>query len=135
MRDSKVLKMILIIAGLVGMIVGGANLFVPVAFNASSGIDLSNNISLVNEMRASGGGLLLSGVVILLGAFVRRLTFTSILLATILYCGYGLSRILSMILDGMPSDDLVSVAVFEIFVGLVALFGLLKYHAKLTFSK
>ena len=127
MRDSKVLKTILIIAGLVGMIVGGANLFVPVAFNASSGIDLGNNISLINEMRASGGGLLLSGIVIFLGAFLSHLSFTSTLLATILYLGYGFSRVVSIMVDGMPSGDLVSVAIFEIFVGLIALFGFLKY--------
>ena len=128
MRDSKVLKTILIVAGLVGMIVGGANLFVPVAFNASSGIDLGDNISLINEMRASGGGLLLSSIVILMGAFVSRLAFTSTLLATMLYLGYGFSRVVSIMIDGMPSDDLVSVAIFEIFVGLVALFGLWKYQ-------
>jgi len=128
MRDSKVLKTILIVAGVVGMIVGGANLFVPVAFNASSGIDLGENISLINEMRASGGGLLLSSVVIVMGAFVSRFAFTSTLLATMLYLGYGFSRVVSIMVDGMPSDDLVSVAIFEIFVGLVALFGLLKYQ-------
>ena len=128
MRDSKVLKTILIVAGVVGMIVGGANLFVPVAFNASSGIDLGENISLMNEMRASGGGLLLSSVVIVMGAFVSRLAFTSTLLATMLYLGYGFSRLVSIMVDGMPSDDLVSVAIFEIFVGLVALFGLWKYQ-------
>ncbi len=132
MRDSKVLKTILIVAGVVGIIVGGANLFVPVAFNASSGIDLGDNISLINEMRASGGGLLLSSVVILMGVFVSRLAFTSTLLATMLYLGYGFSRVLSMVVDGMPSDDLVSVAIFEIFVGLVALLGLWKYTKERT---
>jgi len=127
-KNSKVLKVILVIAGVVGMVVGGANLFVPVAFNASSGIDLGDNINLINEMRASGGGLLLSGFVILLGAFVSRLSFTSTLLATILYLGYGFSRVFSIMIDGMPSDELIQVLVFEIFVGLLALYAFLKYR-------
>jgi len=127
MKNSKVLKVVLIVAGLVGMAVGGANLFIPVEFNASSGIELGKNISLINEMRASGGGLLLSGIIIFLGAFVSRLSFTSTLLATILYLGYGFSRLFSMMVDGMPSHNLVSVAVFEIVVGLISIFVLYKY--------
>jgi len=79
-------------------------------------------------MRVSGGGLLLSGFVILLGAFVSRLSFTSTLLAIILYLGYGFSRVFSIMIDGMPSDELVQVLVFEIFVGLLALYGFMKYR-------
>ena len=128
MKNSKVVKIVLILAGLVGMIVGGANLFVPVEFNASSGIELGINISLLNEMRASGGGLLLSSIVIFLGAFISRLTFTSTLLATILYLSYGFSRIMSMMVDGMPSNDLVVVAIFEIIIGLVSMSIFYKYR-------
>ena len=128
MKNSKVVKIVLIVAGLVGMIVGGANLFVPVEFNASSGIELGTNISLINEMRASGGALLLSGIVIFLGAFLGRLTFTSVLLTTILYLGYGFSRIVSMMVDGIPSNDLVVVAIFEITIGLISIFIFYKYR-------
>ena len=128
MKESKIVKAVLIIAGIVGIIVGGANLIVPIEFNASSGIDLAGNISLINEMRASGGGLLLSGIFITLGAFIKDLTYSSILLATMMYLGYGLSRAMSIYIDGMPSDDLVSVVVFEIIVGLISLFVLLKYR-------
>lgn len=127
MRDSKVLKVILVIAGLIAILVGGANLFVPVAFNATAGLDLGNDINLINEIKASGGGVLLIGIVILLGAFISRLAFTSTLLATILYLGYGFARMISMMVDGMPSDDFVQIAILEIFIGLVALYALYVY--------
>jgi len=130
MRDSKVLKMILVVAGLVGVVVGGANLFVPVSFNASSGINLGQDINLLNEIKASGGGLMSASVVIMLGAFVSRLSFASTLLATLLYLGYGFSRLLSMAVDGMPSSEMIYIAGFEIFVGFVALYALFRYSKK-----
>ena len=128
MKNSKVLKSILVIAGLVGVIVSLGNIFIPVEFNASSGIELGTNINLINEFKATGGGLFLSSIFILLGVFMERLTFSSTLLATMLYLGYGFSRISSIVIDGVPSDELVQVAVFEIVMGLIALFALFKYR-------
>lgn len=39
-----------------------------------------------------------------------------------------LSRIASIIIDGVPSDELVQVAIFEIVMGLITLFALVKYR-------
>ena len=127
-KNSKVLKTILVVAGLVGVMVGLGNIISPVEFNASSGIELGANINLINELKATGGGLFLSSIFILLGVFMERLTFSSTLLATMMYLGYGFSRIASIVIDGVPSDELVQVAVFEIVMGLIALFALVKYR-------
>ena len=45
-----------------------------------------------------------------------------------MYLGYGFSRIASIMIDGLPSDELVQVAIFEITMGLIALFALVKYR-------
>ena len=129
MKNSKVLEILLIISGLIGTGIGGALLFTPVAFQASAGIELGDNISLLSEIRAPGGALLTSGILMILGAFVANLTFTSTVICTVIYLSYGISRILSMIIDGMPGEGLVIATAVEIVIGLVGVFALLKYRA------
>ena len=128
MNNSKVLKTILIISGLVIIIIGAAILFVPATFFATNGIMLGNDSSLLSEIRAPGGALLASGIFILAGAFVPRLTLTAVLLSALLYLSYGFSRILSMVVDGIPSEGILIAAVVELGIGLACLFALVKYR-------
>lgn len=128
MKNSKILKLILMIAGLIGMGVGGAILFVPVAFHATTGIALGSDASLLSEIRAPGGALLVFGMLIITGAFVANLRLIATLVAAMLYISYGFSRILSMVIDGMPDTGLVQVTVLEIVIGLVCCFALIKYR-------
>lgn len=93
-----------------------------------TGIVLGNDASLLSEIRASGGALLVFGMLIMAGAFVANLRFTAILVTTLLYISYGFSRILSMVIDGMPDTGLVQVTVLEIVIGLVCCFALIKYR-------
>ena len=130
MQNSAMLKTILIVAGLIGTGVGGAILFIPEAFHATTGIRLGGDVSLLNEMRASGGALLASGVLVMSGAWVPKLTLTSTIVASMLYLSYGLSRVLSMVIDGMPDPGLVQVAGLEILIGAVCVFALVKYREK-----
>lgn len=130
MKNSIVLKVILVISGLIGVVIGAAILLTPVAFHATSGIELGGNTSLLNEIRAPGGALLASGILIISGAFLTELTFTSIVLSTLLYLSYGLSRIISMVADGKPAETLMQATVLEIMIGLVCAFALVKYRKK-----
>ncbi len=128
MKNSKVLKTILIVSGLVGAAVGCAILFMPAAFHATNGIELGGNISLLNEIRASGGALLAGGILILLGAFIASLAFTSVVVSGLLYLSYGSSRVFSMAIDGMPDVVLVQVAILEILIGLTCVVALVRYR-------
>ena len=130
MKHSKILKTILFISGLLLITVGTATLLSPVAFTARNEIDIVGNISLLNEIRGNGGVLLLNGVLILLGAFIHRLSFTSTVVSFVLYLSYGSARVLSLLLDGMPADGLIKATVIEIVFGLVSLFAFLKYRDK-----
>lgn len=130
MKNSKVLKTILIISGLIASGIGAAILFAPVAFYATYGIELGSNFSLLNEIRAPGGALLASGILIMSGAFMDKLAFTSVLVSTLLYLSYGLSRVMSIAIDGVPAEGLVQAAVLEIVIGLACVFALLKYRRK-----
>ena len=120
------LKILLFFAGLIGVGIGGAILFAPIAFHATSGIIITDDASLLSEMRAAGGVLFACGFLVLLGSFMRSLTFTSLVLATVLYLSYGVSRLVSMAIDGMPSDSLVLVTGFELAVGVICALALAK---------
>ncbi len=85
---------------------------------------------MLNEIRASGGALLASGILIMSGAFVEKLAFTAVVVSTLLYLSYGLSRVMSMVIDGMPVESLVQAAAIEIVTGLVCIFALVKYTGK-----
>lgn len=130
MKNSKMLKTILIVSGLIASGVGSVILFSPVAFYATYGIELGGNFSLLNEIRAPGGALLASGILIFSGAFVNRLAFTAVIVSALLYMSYGLSRVLSMAIDGMPAEGLVQAAVLEIVTGLACIFALVIYREK-----
>jgi len=130
MKNSKVLKTILIISGLIASGIGVAILFYPVAFYATYGIDIGGNVSLLNEIRAPGGALLASGILIISGAFVDKLAFTATVVSTLLYLSYGLSRMMSIAIDGMPVEGLVQAAALEIVTGLACIFALVKYRGK-----
>ena len=129
MEKSKLVKALLVVAGMSGIVIGAALLFNPVAFEASAGISLGKeNINMLSEVRAPGGALLAAGVLILLGAFISKLTHTSVVLTSLFYLSYGFSRILSMIVDGVPATSLVMATVVEIIIGLFSIYILLNFR-------
>ena len=132
MRNITASKVILFIAGLVAAAVGGAILFVPAEFHATTGITLGDNISLLNEIRASGGALLAGGILVLAGAFRERLAYTSAIVAAVFYFGYGLSRLFSMAIDGTPHTGLLQAAALEIIVGFACLYAFKKLRMAQT---
>ena len=128
MKNSYLLKAMLLIAGLIIAGIGGAELFTPVGFHATSGIALGDDINLMNEMRAPGGALLVLGLLIIAGAFIPVLTFTAIIVATVLYLSYGFSRVFSIAFDGMPDAILLQATALEIAIGLICAFSLVRYR-------
>lgn len=129
MKNSKTLKTVLFISGLIAIAIGTAIVIIPTTFYAIYSIELGSNVSLLNELRGTGGALLATGILIMSGAFFTSMTFSSLVISTLLYLSYGLSRILSMIIDGMPAEGLVQSAALEIAIGLVCVILLAKYQA------
>jgi hypothetical protein len=128
MQNSILLKLILVMAGLIGAIVGAGMLFAPVPFHSSTGIELGDNISLLNEMRTAGGALLAGGLFILAGAFFAKITFSAAIMATLLYLAYGFSRVYSIAVDGAPDEAVYLVMTLEIFVGLICVWALARFR-------
>lgn len=125
MNAARTPQVILAVAGLVLAAVGSALLLAPAAMHGSNGVDLGDDASLLSEARAPGGALLVLGAIVVAGAFVRRLRLPAAMIAAAVYLAYGLSRLLSMALDGMPAPGLVVAAGLEIAFGVATavLFG------------
>lgn len=128
MQDSKFVKAMLIISGVLLLLIGGAYLFTPIEFYSSANeTDISGQINLLSEIRASGGGLFLGGVLVLLGAFKPKLTYTSTIISIMIWMGYGLARIVAISADGMPNEGLFTVMFIEIIIGVAGIFAIKKY--------
>lgn len=103
-------------------------LFSPIVFQALSGIALANDPSVLSETRAPGGALLVSGFIMIMGAFIGSWTSPGLQLSSLLYLSYGLSRLVSMALDGMPHEALIQATVAELIIGALSLTALAWNH-------
>lgn len=125
MKQSKALKIFLIIAGLLLTFIGGSSLLMPVEMKATGGIDLTT-VSAINDARAAAALLFGAAILILSGAFSSKLTFTSTLVAVLVFLSLGVGRALSIALDGMPADGLFKATILEFVLGSIGLFLLVK---------
>ena len=111
----------LTVSGLLLLVIGSTILLIPHAFYASDGIVLGQDPSLLSEIRAPGGLLFTSGLLILIGVFRPTLRSLALMLTVIVYGSFGLSRLLSLYLDGTPSNSLVIAMVVELVVAGIGL--------------
>ena len=111
----------LFVAGLLLLAIGSTILLVPHVFYGSDGILLGNDPSLLSEIRAPGGLLASSGLLILLGALRAHLRSLSITLTVLVYGAFGHSRLVGVTLDGMPSNNLVMATGVELTVAAIGL--------------
>ncbi len=118
MRKSPILKAYLILSGLLLTFIGGATLLIPVQMKGSAGIDITGNISLINDVRAASALLLALALVTISGAFVRKLTYTSSLISFVTFLSLGAGRVISILADGIPVDGLVKATGLEFVLGI-----------------
>jgi hypothetical protein len=128
MRNSKILKGILIFLGLILIILGSWRLLDPIAFFANSGIVLSEDAGSLSEARGTGGVVVGFGFLILLGAFKQKLAYTSTITAIVLFLGFGLARLISYSLDGNPGEAVIQGLIIELVFGLLAVFALIRFR-------
>ncbi|MEL6675421.1 MAG: DUF4345 domain-containing protein [Bacteroidota bacterium] len=130
MKDSKVLKAYLIVAGLLLAFIGGATLLMPVALKTGSGIDIAGNINVINDVRASSALLFSLAVVMLTGAFSPKLTYTASLLSAVLFLALGTGRVVSILADGMPVEGLIGATGLEFVLGIVGAILFIRFQEK-----
>ena len=118
-------RSILGVSGTLLLVIGSAVLFNPESFAAANGIALPDSPSLLSEYRSPGGLLITSAVLILLGAVRTRFIRLGFALAALVYGSYGLSRLVAIAFDGMPSAALAQATAVELLLGSICLAVLL----------
>ena len=118
-------RLILLVSGFVAVAIAATILFAPDAFYAGYGIEIGDNANLANELKAPAGALLVAGLLMFAGVFRAQFAVVSLTTAAVVYLSYGLARVISMVIDGLPNSSLVGAAGVELFVGAVCLLSLL----------
>lgn len=117
---------ILALSGLLLFFVGTMRLSNPVkTFAKSSGINLSSEADLLNEVRGLSSVQLFGGITVLLGIIIPALTLTSFTVATLIFVGFAIGRLISIGADGKPNKQLVQGLIFELIFGALNLFCLI----------
>jgi len=130
MKNSILLKIVLFISSVLLIVVGFHTLKSPIAMYVRSGAVLPNDVNILNSVRASSCLLLGCGLLIMLGIVIKKLTYTSTLLTILVYYSYGIGRVISILVDGMPSKEIIQATIVEFIVGSIALLCWLKYRNK-----
>ena len=118
---SSLTPIFLFLSGLMLLTVGSGSLVAPHFFYAYDGILLGHDPSLLSEIRASGGLLTASGFVLLMGTVRSSLRSLAIALSILVYGSFGLSRLLGLTMDGMPSNSLLMAMMIELAVASIGL--------------
>lgn len=87
---------------------------------------LTTAVDLVNEIRGVGAVLLLGGIISLIGAFRTSFTQTSFVVTTVIFGGIVIGRSLSFLIDGIPNQDLIRVAVVEAVLAILNVYCLIQ---------
>jgi hypothetical protein len=104
----------LFVAGVLLLIIGGAILLAPHTVHAGNGIVLGNDPTLLSEIRAPGGLLLGSAILILLGTFRPGMRSLAVTLTVLAYGSFGLARLVGVALDGVPATGIVVATAIEL---------------------
>ncbi|WP_299122430.1 DUF4345 family protein [uncultured Tenacibaculum sp.] len=120
----------LALSGSLLLFVGLMRLSNPIkTYLKNSGIKLEKDASLLNEMRGVSGVMLLGGIIILLGTMVSELTFTSFVVAILIFLGFGIGRALSIRFDGKPNKLIIQGLISEFILASLNLICLISLIA------
>lgn len=81
-------------------------------------LKLAAQTDIYNEMRGGGSLTAFGAIVIALGIFVPQLRLASLVVATTIFIGFALGRLVSLNKDGKPNKDLMQGLVSEIILGI-----------------
>lgn len=127
MKAIYLIKVLLVLASVVALWIGGALTFTPLDFHATSQIVFeSPSASLLSELRSPGGVLVIAGFLMFLGIFQKKMMRLSLTVSTMVYLGYALGRLVSWGLDGTPNQSLLIALAIELLLGTLSALVLLK---------
>ncbi|MDJ0994918.1 MAG: DUF4345 domain-containing protein [Dinoroseobacter sp.] len=121
MQLTRFQKIALGVAGTTALAIGSFILFAPHAFYASYGIGLGQDPNLLSELRAPGAGLAALGGIILAGIVRTTMASAALVAALTVFLAFPVGRIISLLVDGMPSANVLGALVIEILIAALLL--------------
>lgn len=116
------------ISGLLLFGVGTSRLSNPVKnYLNNSGIKLNQDVDLLNEIRGTSALMLSGGIIILLGIIIPNLTKSSFIVASLIFIGFAIGRILSIAIDGKPNKKIIQGLSSELILGSLNIYCLLTF--------
>ncbi|MCR9061245.1 DUF4345 domain-containing protein [Roseibium album] len=97
--------------------VGTLVTFFPASLYALNGLVLDPSAAMMSEIRAPGVFILLAGVLALCGLFRQALEGPALLASAGLLLSYGIGRLISLPLDGLPPVSLLVAMGIEVCLG------------------
>ncbi|MEM9887559.1 MAG: DUF4345 domain-containing protein [Bacteroidota bacterium] len=86
---------------------------------------LENDTDLINEIRGVGAVMLVGGLFIILGIVISDFKFTSFVVAVVIFFGVVLGRLISLVVDGKPNQDVIRATIAEIVLSVLNIFCLI----------
>ena len=83
----------------------------------SSGIQLQNNVDMLNEVRGVSALMLVGGITLLLGTFLGPIRIISFAVGVLIFIGFAIGRTMSIGVDGKPNKQIVQGLVSELVLG------------------
>lgn len=118
------IRIILFLAAATLVGIGGMIAFMPhVVYGAANG-GLPDDILLRSDIRSAGSLLLAFGICVFAAGLRMIPVRFALLVSAIAFLSYGMGRLLSLGLDGMPGPSIYVIAGLEWTLGLAALAGL-----------
>lgn len=105
------------IAGVLAFGIGAAITLTPDAFYGSYGVVLPASPDFKSEIRAPGANLAVLGALMFIGALRAAWTRFSAALGTCVFLAYAAGRMISIALDGLPSEAILLALVIELTLG------------------
>lgn len=123
----EIIKIIILsLSSLLLLFVGSMRLSNPIkTYLKNSGIKLEKDTDLLNEVRGLSAVMLCGGVIILLGTIIPQLTQTSFVVASLIFIGFAIGRLISIGVDGKPNKQIIQGLGFELVLGAANVFGLI----------
>lgn len=111
-------RVVLVGAGAVAVIVGGAGLLAPDAFHEASGVVVGGDAGLRSELRAGSAVVLATGLLLLAAVPRPRLTRPALLAGGLLYLSYAVGRTIGLVVDGPSGGGLAVAGAVELALGV-----------------
>lgn len=73
-------------------------------------------------MRGVSAIMFSAGIIIALGLFIEKLSFTSHFIASLIFVGFAVGRLISLKVDGKPSKQITQGILFELVLGIANVF-------------